>query len=64
LALGVDPDSHADGGSCNVTIGKGGLIRADEILLGPNCNINGKGTLQGSVIDLGGSIGSKLILVP
>lgn len=64
LALGIDPADLGVGGDCTVIIGKGALIRATQILLGPGCSVKGKGTLQGSVMNLGGSIGSKVNVIP
>jgi T5SS/PEP-CTERM-associated repeat protein len=51
-----------DAGRCNVSLS--GTIRAGTITVGPKCNITGKGTLQGTVINNGGKIGKGILIVP
>jgi T5SS/PEP-CTERM-associated repeat protein len=52
------------GGKCKVTLGKGTVIRADGIFVGPDCIIKGKGTLQGFVTNNGGFIAPSITIEP
>jgi T5SS/PEP-CTERM-associated repeat protein len=49
-------------GRCNVSLN--GTIRANTIIVGPRCNITGKGVLQGSVTNNGGKIAKGVSIVP
>ncbi len=46
-----------------VMIGKGAVIRANDICVGPNGVMVGKGTVQGNVTVKGGLLGKKLAIV-
>jgi hypothetical protein len=64
LGLGWDLSSNSAGGTCQVELGKGTTMRADQIIVGPRCTIKGKGTLQGAIVNQGGNIASSVTNVP
>ena len=64
LWLGWNPFTNSAGGACRVNLGKGAVISADHIIVGPGCRINGTGTLQGLVTNNGGSIARNVTIVP
>ena len=47
-----------DGGAAEITVN--GRMRANDIYLGADCTINGRGTVEGNIIELGGSIGRHI----
>jgi T5SS/PEP-CTERM-associated repeat protein len=64
LWLGWNPSTNSAGGTCTVIVGRNTVIRANQIIVGPGCRINGTGTLQGLVINNGGSIARNVTIVP
>jgi T5SS/PEP-CTERM-associated repeat protein len=64
LWLGWNPSTDSAGGTCTVTLGRKTVIRATQIIVGPGCKVSGAGTLQGSVINNGGSITRNVTILP
>ena len=62
LHLCLEADGETSAGTAEINVQ--GILRATEIRVGAGCTIDGNGTIEGTVIDLGGSISEGITIVP
>jgi len=62
LLLCLEFDGETEAGMAEINVQ--GILRAAEIRVGPGCTIDGNGTIEGDVINLGGSISEGITIVP